>query len=196
MDHYDVCEFCAVRDNQNIAGAGSGCKTFLDVDGSFYSMCRVCADQEKVVNFCKACDVGCLFDNTTTHGFCEECYELAINGDEYHDLMVEELEKVKDEYDALAREVNAALGLPADDGTFATLDACEEDKISVVADKLCDVVLEKFPELHERTLDFYRAVDRRAVERCTVYESSDGEGTEETEDGRERCSVAKKQRTS
>jgi hypothetical protein len=192
MDRHYVCEFCAVRDNTAILGAGSGCKTYVDTDGSLYTMCKVCADQEKVVKSCKACDIGCLFDNADTHGFCEQCYETSINGNEYHDLMVARLGEVKKEYDALAREVNAALGLPADDGTFDTFDSCEEDKISIFADKLCSVDLEPHPELYKRTFQFYRDVDRYAIERCNKSDSSE---TDEPEEAEQNSPAAKKQRT-
>lgn len=165
----------------------------MGADGSLYTMCRVCADQEKAVNFCKACDIGCLFDNADTHGFCEQCYETSINGNEYHDLMVARLGEVKEEYDAIAREVNAVLGLPADDGTFDTLDSCEEDKISIFADKLCSVELEPHPELYKRTLQFYMSIDRHAVELCNKSDSS--EETEEAEEADQHSPAAKKQRT-
>lgn len=198
VDKHTACEFCAIRENKDALGAGSGCLTYIGEDGSIYSMCRVCADEEKVVNFCKACNIGCLFDNAHVHGFCIECYEQSINGSEYHDYMVARIEERKEAYDALAREVNTALGLPADDGTFGTFDSCEEDMISIIADKLCDVVLEKFPDLYERTLGFYKDADRYAVEMCNRAASSETEEPEEPEEAEEddrAGSAAKKQRT-
>jgi hypothetical protein len=182
MEVQDACEYCG----------GSGGKTFVDDSGELYDMCKSCSDKEEVCSTCKACKIGCLYDNSLRHGLCEDCCELCVNSDKFHDAMLRRIGEKKDEYDALVLEVNRALRLPDKEGTFAMLGKCDEDEISVFADKMISVDLQKFPMLYIRTEAFYKEIEGHAIQTC--LDTPKPEATEVVEDAKDSEPAKKKQK--
>ncbi len=156
MEVHDGCEYCGE----------SGSKTYVDGDGKFHSMCTSCSSKNSELSECKACKIGCLFDNYHMHGLCEQCCELIINSKPYQDLVLATIRERKEEYDTLILKVNKALGLPAKEDTFETFGEQDDGLFLVFADKMMAVELQNFKYLYARTSAFYMDVMNHAVEMC------------------------------
>lgn len=153
---HDACDYCS----------SSGGKPHVDEHGKFFVVCEICSYEHKASSTCNLCEIECFYDNSFFYGLCKNCLRLCTDSDVFLDSVVDMIGEKKGEYDALVLEVNRALGLQDDEGTFATLGTCKKDVVSTVENKMRTVVLIHHTKLWNRTYQFYKDIEGPAIQAC------------------------------